>query len=324
MDDIAISDIRSDVLIKSAHHTLSTQAQALLDLADRVTESFAQAVRMILASKGRTIICGMGKSGLIGKKIAATLASTGTPSFFLHPGEAFHGDLGMIQAEDTLVLISYSGETEELIRLLPSLKSFGNPSIALVGNLDSTLAQHSDCVLDISVDRETCPNNLAPTTSTTMTAAMGDALAVALMESRHFQPQDFARFHPGGSLGRKLLTRVKDLMHKENLPVCGPDTHLKEAISVMTHGRMGVVLIQEDSQLVGIFTDGDLRRAMLRETANMIDKPMRELMTANPKTINENTMIVQAEERMLKDKITLLVAVDDGGKLSGILEIYDR
>jgi arabinose-5-phosphate isomerase len=324
MSDPSITSVHSDVLIESARRTLSTQAQALTNLANNVTEEFAKAVRMILESKGRTIICGMGKSGLIGKKIAATLASTGTPSFFLHPGEAFHGDLGMIQAQDTLILISYSGETEELMRLLPSLKNFGNPSIALVGNIESTLAKHCDCVLDISVDRETCPNNLAPTTSTTMTAAMGDALAVALMECRNFKPQDFARFHPGGSLGRKLLTRVKDLMHKDDLPVCTPDTTLKDAISVMTHGRMGVVLIQDANKLLGIFTDGDLRRAMLKESEGMIHKPMAILMTSNPKTINENVMIVQAEEQMLRDKITLLVVVDDSQNVSGILEIYDR
>lgn len=324
MSDPSTPSIHSDVLIDSARRTLSTQAQALANLANQVTEDFAKAVRMILTSKGRTIICGMGKSGLIGKKIAATLASTGTPSFFLHPGEAFHGDLGMIQPEDVLVLISFSGETEELMRLLPSLKSFGNPSIAMVGNIDSTLAKHCDCVLDLSIDKETCPNNLAPTTSTTMTTAMGDALAVALMECRNFQPQDFARFHPGGSLGRKLLTRVKDLMHKDNLPICTPNTSLKDAISVMTHGRMGVVLIQDEGQLLGIFTDGDLRRAMLKESEGMIHKTMASLMTPNPKTINENVMIVQAEEQMLRDKITLLVVVDDAKNLSGILEIYDR
>lgn len=324
MSDPSTPSIHSDVLIDSARRTLSTQAQALANLANQVTEDFAKAVRMILTSKGRTIICGMGKSGLIGKKIAATLASTGTPSFFLHPGEAFHGDLGMIQPEDVLVLISFSGETEELMRLLPSLKSFGNPSIAMVGNIDSTLAKHCDCVLDLSIDKETCPNNLAPTTSTTMTTAMGDALAVALMECRNFQPQDFARFHPGGSLGRKLLTRVKDLMHKDNLPICTPNTTLKDAISVMTHGRMGVVLIQDEGKLLGIFTDGDLRRAMLKESEGMIHKTMASLMTPNPKTINENVMIVQAEEQMLRDKITLLVVVDDAKNLSGILEIYDR
>ena len=324
MSDPSTPSIHSDVLIDSARRTLSTQAQALANLANQVTEDFAKAVRVILTSKGRTIICGMGKSGLIGKKIAATLASTGTPSFFLHPGEAFHGDLGMIQPEDVLVLISFSGETEELMRLLPSLKSFGNPSIAMVGNIDSTLAKHCDCVLDLSIDKETCPNNLAPTTSTTMTTAMGDALAVALMECRNFQPQDFARFHPGGSLGRKLLTRVKDLMHKDNLPICTPNTSLKDAISVMTHGRMGVVLIQDEGQLLGIFTDGDLRRAMLKESEGMIHKTMASLMTPNPKTINENVMIVQAEEQMLRDKITLLVVVDDAKNLSGILEIYDR
>ncbi len=311
-------------LIKSASKTLSTQAQALQSLANRVDHHFAKSVNLILEGKGRTIICGMGKSGLIGKKMAATFASTGTPSFFLHPGEAFHGDLGMIQANDVLILISYSGETEELIRLLPSLQSFGNVCIAMVGNVGSTLAKHCQCVLDISVDREVCPNNLAPTTSTTMTTAMGDALAVALMESRDFQPQDFARFHPGGSLGRKLLTRVKDLMHKENLPFCTPTTPLTEAITLMTQGRMGMVLIQQDTEVVGIFTDGDLRRAMLSAGAKMMEKTMQELMTHNPKTINENTLIVNAEEQMLRDKITLLVVTNDNNDVVGILEIYDR
>ncbi|WP_191602390.1 KpsF/GutQ family sugar-phosphate isomerase [Marinomonas algicola] len=314
----------NDQLIESARKTLSTQAQALQSLSSRVGMEFSTAVNLILAGQGRTIICGMGKSGLIGKKMAATLASTGTPSFFLHPGEAFHGDLGMVQANDILILISYSGETEELIRLLPSLQNFGNTCIAMVGNTASTLAKNCQCVLDIGVDREVCPNNLAPTTSTTMTTAMGDALAVALMESRNFQPQDFARFHPGGSLGRKLLTRVKDLMHKDNLPICSPSTPLTDAITLMTQGRMGVVLIKQDQQVVGIFTDGDLRRAMLSSGASMMSQTMSELMTKNPKTINENTLIVNAEEQMLRDKITLLVVTDDAQDVVGVLEIYDR
>ncbi|MBJ7550844.1 KpsF/GutQ family sugar-phosphate isomerase [Marinomonas ostreistagni] len=314
----------SQTLITSAKTTLTTQAQALMGLADRVDTQFSQAVTMMLNTKGRVIICGMGKSGIVGKKIAATLASTGTPSFFMHPGEAFHGDLGMVQRDDLLILISYSGETEEVIRLLPSLQNFGNQSIAIVGNPTSTLGQHCDCVLDIAIDREVCPNNLAPTTSTTMTIAMGDALAVALMQCRDFQPQDFARFHPGGSLGRKLLTRVRDLMHKDNLPFCSPETSLQDAIAVMTQGRKGVVLIKEGERLAGIFTDGDLRRAMLKDAAGMLSKTMSELMTANPKTISQDTMIVEAEERMLRDKITLLVAVDDNKNVVGLLEIYDR
>lgn len=314
----------SQTLITSAKTTLTTQAQALMGLADRVDTQFSQAVTMMLNTKGRVIICGMGKSGIVGKKIAATLASTGTPSFFMHPGEAFHGDLGMVQRDDLLILISYSGETEEVIRLLPSLQNFGNQSIAIVGNPTSTLGQHCDCVLDIAIDREVCPNNLAPTTSTTMTIAMGDALAVALMQCRDFQPQDFARFHPGGSLGRKLLTRVSDLMHKDNLPFCSPETSLQDAIAVMTKGRKGVVLIKEGERLAGIFTDGDLRRAMLKDAAGMLSKTMSELMTANPKTISQDTMIVEAEERMLRDKITLLVAVDDNKNVVGLLEIYDR
>lgn len=311
-------------LIASARNTLMIQAQALNGLAAKVDVAFSEAIQLILASQGRLIICGMGKSGLIGKKMAATFSSTGTPSFFLHPGEAFHGDLGMVQPQDILILISYSGETEEIIRLLPSLKSFGNTCIAMVGNNQSTLAKHCQCVIDISVDREVCPNNLAPTTSTTMTTAMGDALAVALMECRHFQPQDFARFHPGGSLGRKLLTCVKDLMHKDNLPICSPETSLKSAITLMTQGRMGVVLIKQQTQLVGIFTDGDLRRSLLNMEGDLMNAPVSQLMTVNPKTIHQNTLIVKAEEQMLHDKITLLVAVDDNDQVVGLLEIFDR
>ncbi|WP_067095907.1 KpsF/GutQ family sugar-phosphate isomerase [Marinomonas atlantica] len=323
-DTLSSVSCSTDTLIDSAKTTLKTQGQALMGLAERVDTQFSDAVNMALNCRGRVIICGMGKSGIVGKKIAATLASTGTPSFFMHPGEAFHGDLGMVHPDDLLILISYSGETEEVIRLLPSLKSFGNQSIAIVGNSLSTLAKHCDSVLDIAIDREVCPNNLAPTTSTTMTIAMGDALAVALMQCRDFQPQDFARFHPGGSLGRKLLTRVRDLMHKDNLPFCTPDTSLQEAIAVMTKGRKGVVLVKEDERLVGIFTDGDLRRSMLHDAAGMLTKTMAELMTANPKTISQETMIVEAEERMLRDKITLLVAVDDTKNVVGLLEIYDR
>lgn len=315
---------QTDTLIASAKMTLTTQGQALSGLAQRIDSSFSTAVEMILNGRGRTIICGMGKSGIVGKKIAATLASTGTPSFFMHPGEAFHGDLGMVHADDVLILISYSGETEEVIRLLPSLKNFGNQAIAIVGNPTSTLAQHCHCVLDIAIDRETCPNNLAPTTSTTMTIAMGDALAVALMQCRDFQPKDFARFHPGGSLGRKLLTRVRDLMHKDNLPFCKPSSSLQDAIAVMTQGRKGVVLVKEESRLVGIFTDGDLRRAMLKDAAGLLTKTVADVMTPNPKTISQDTMIVEAEERMLRDKITLLVAVDDKQNVTGLLEIYDR
>ncbi|MCO4785289.1 MAG: KpsF/GutQ family sugar-phosphate isomerase [Marinomonas atlantica] len=323
-DTLSSVSCSTDTLIDSAKTTLKTQGQALMGLAERVDTQFSDAVNMALNCRGRVIICGMGKSGIVGKKIAATLASTGTPSFFMHPGEAFHGDLGMVHPDDLLILISYSGETEEVIRLLPSLKSFGNQSIAIVGNSLSTLAKHCDSVLDIAIDREVCPNNLAPTTSTTMTIAMGDALAVALMQCRDFKPQDFARFHPGGSLGRKLLTRVRDLMHKDNLPFCTPDTSLQEAIAVMTKGRKGVVLVKEDERLVGIFTDGDLRRSMLHDAAGMLTKTMAELMTANPKTISQETMIVEAEERMLRDKITLLVAVDDTKNVVGLLEIYDR
>jgi arabinose-5-phosphate isomerase len=311
-------------VVDVAKEVIQTEIESLAFMSGRIDEAFSFAVGAILNSSGRTVICGMGKSGLIGKKIAASFASTGTPSFFMHPGEAFHGDLGMVKPEDVFIAISNSGETDEVLKLLPFLRDNGNFVIAITGNVHSTLSTNAQCHLDIAVPREACKLQLAPTSSTTATLVMGDALTVALMEKRQFQSEHFARFHPGGSLGRKLLTRVKDLMHSKNLPVCTSDASLKEAITVMTHGRMGVVLIQEKDQLLGIFTDGDLRRAMLKDSVGMIDKKMSELMTPKPKTINENVMIVEAEEQMLRDKITLLVVTNDDNELAGILEIYDR
>ncbi|MEP0072759.1 MAG: KpsF/GutQ family sugar-phosphate isomerase [Marinomonas sp.] len=311
-------------VINIAQEVIQTEIESLAFMSTRIDESFTLAVDVILKSSGRTIICGMGKSGIIGKKIAASFASTGTPSFFMHPGEAFHGDLGMVKPEDVFIAISNSGETDEVLKLLPFLHNNGNFVIAITGSMHSTLSRNAQCHLDIAVPREACKLQLAPTSSTTATLVMGDALTVALMEKRRFQPEHFARFHPGGSLGRKLLTRVKDLMHKDNIPTCTSNSSLKSAISVMTQGRMGVVVIQDEGELLGIFTDGDLRRAMLTESEGMMQKTMADLMTPNPKTINENVMIVEAEEQMLRDKITLLIVVDDAQNVSGILEIYDR
>lgn len=304
-----------------AKEALVAQAQAVAKLADRLDGQFQSAVDLILACEGRTVVCGMGKSGLIGKKMVATFASTGTPSFFLHPAEAFHGDLGMLKPVDVLVLISYSGETEELIKLIPSLKSFGNKFIAMTGSGNSTLAKHADIWLDILVDREVCPNNLAPTTSTLATMAMGDALAVALITANQFKPMDFARYHPGGSLGRKLLTRVADVMHSP-APIVSPASSFQDCLLMMTQSRLGLAMVMDGNELVGIVTDGDLRRALLKNN-QVIHASVTEFMTLNPHTIPADCRVSVAEAYMLENKIRALAVVDDCGAIVGVVEIFD-
>lgn len=303
--------------------SLEAQSRALRALAYRLGSEFEQAVALILAGRGRTVFCGMGKSGLIGRKIAATLASTGTPSFFLHPAEAGHGDLGMLTPEDLVVLISYSGETEELVKLLPSLQHFGNRLIGVTGNPLSTLGKRCNVVLEIAVEREVCPNNLAPTTSTLVTLALGDALACALIKARDFKPRDFAKLHPGGRLGRRLLTRVGDLMRTEDLPIVAPDTRVQEALFVMTQGRLGTTLVMEGDRLAGIVTDGDLRRALMGNRA-LLDRPVHQIMTRNPVTIRADAPLAQAEALMRENKIKLLVATDEWNRVVGLLEIFDN
>lgn len=309
-------------IIDIARRTIHSQADAVAKLEGQIDGAFARAVNMIVAARGHTIISGMGKSGHIGSKIAATLASTGTPAFFVHPAEAFHGDLGMITPEDVIVLISYSGETDEVIKLIPSLKSFGVGIIAIVGTAASTLGRNADVTLTMEVEREVCPNNLAPTNSTLTTLALGDALAVALMEERQFQSSDFARFHPGGSLGRRLLTRVSDVMHKPPIPVVAPGTPMLEAVSVMNEGRLGIVVVAEDGQVLGIVTDGDLRRAITKGT-DFLFEPCDNIMTRTPVTVNSDEMFADAEQLMLQRKINTLLVVDDQGSLAGVLQIYD-
>ncbi|KHL75602.1 arabinose 5-phosphate isomerase [Pseudomonas putida] len=304
-----------------AKQALTAQAKAVETLAHRLDGEFQHAVELLLSCKGRTVVCGMGKSGLIGQKMVATFASTGTPSFFLHPAEAFHGDLGMLKPVDVLILISYSGETEELIKLIPSLKSFGNKIIAITGNGNSTLAKHSDTWLDISVEREVCPNNLAPTTSTLATMAMGDALAVALIEAIQFKPMDFARYHPGGSLGRKLLTRVKDVMHTP-APIVGRETSFHDCLLAMTKSRLGLAVVMNDQRLVGIVTDGDLRRALL-ENEGIIRETVAQFMTAKPHTIVEDAQLSEAELYMRDNKIRALAVTNAGGEVVGVVEIFD-
>lgn len=247
-------------VIKIAQNVIRTEIEGLSYMSERIGDEFTEAVDAILSTKGRTIICGMGKSGIIGKKIAASFASTGTPSFFMHPGEAFHGDLGMVKPEDVFVAISNSGETEEVLKLLPFLKDNGNYIIAITGRVNSTLARNSNCHLDIAVPKEACPHQLAPTSSTTATLVMGDALTVALMDSRNFQPENFARFHPGGSLGRRLLSKVKDEMIVD-LPTINGESDFPSVIHAISNGKLGVVLVEQKND-IAIITDGDVRRAM--------------------------------------------------------------
>ena len=305
-----------------AKEALIAQAQAVGLLADRLDGEFQRAVELMLECKGRAAVCGMGKSGLIGQKMVATFASTGTPSFFLHPAEAFHGDLGMLKPIDVLILISYSGETEEVVKLIPSLRSFGNKIIAMTGNGKSTLAKYADIWLDISVEREVCPNNLAPTTSTLATMAMGDALAVALIEALDFKPMDFARYHPGGSLGRKLLTRVSDVM-KTNTPIVGLDTNFHDCLWVMTASRLGLAVVLDEGKLIGIVTDGDLRRALL-DSPGVVEAKVSEFMTANPHTIKADAQLSEAEGYMLDRKIRALpVTATDSDEIVGVVEIFD-
>ncbi len=310
-------------ILSIAKESLTEQAKALVRMADELGEEFEKAVQLILQTKGRVVVCGMGKSGLVGKKMMATFASTGTPSFFMHPAEAFHGDLGMLAREDLLILISYSGETDEILNLLPSIKHFGNKIISIVGNNQSTMAKHSDIVLNVRVEKEVCPNNLAPTTSTLATMGMGDALAVALIKERGFQAADFARYHPGGSLGRRLLTRVKDVMHTRNLPAVHADVPLKDAVLAISEGRLGLAVIVEQGQVRGIVTDGDLRRALVNRV-DINQALIGDIMTENPVTITPDMMLTDAEKLMLEKKIKALIVVDDNYQMSGILEIFDR
>jgi arabinose-5-phosphate isomerase len=312
-----------DRLVQEARETLTEQSQCIAELAARVDESFGRAVGLMYSTPGHVVITGMGKSGNIGRKMAATLASTGTPSFFLHPAEAFHGDLGMITERDTLLLISYSGETEEVVRLLPHLLRMGTPIISLIGAMDSTLAKAADVAIDVSVVREACPNNLAPTNSTLAAMAMGDALAVSLMRARQFGADDFARLHPGGSLGRRLLTRVKDVMHRRELPVVSPSQTVRESLFTITRGRLGLALVLDHGVLKGIVTDGDLRRAMQRHE-DVLEVPVAEIMSTHPVTIDENALLSDAEKLMRRRKIKALVVVNPNGLTSGLVEIFDR
>lgn len=303
-----------------AREVLRIEARAIADLEASLDGRFSDAVELILSNTGRVIVCGMGKSGIIGKKIAATLASTGTPSFFMHPGEAFHGDLGMVTPEDVFVAISHSGETDELLKLLPFLIDNGNSIIAMTGNSHSTLAQHSSVHLSVQVAREACPLQLAPTASTTATLAMGDAFAVALMKARDFQAHHFARFHPGGSLGRRLLQPVRAEMRSDNLPFITARAPADQVLAAVTDGDLGVALVSDEAcRIVGVITDGDLRRALQQHRQAFFDRTAADLMTANPVTIGIDSSMHTAIELMAKHHITLLVVVD-GEQVVGVVQ----
>jgi arabinose-5-phosphate isomerase len=302
---------------KIAKEVLQIEANELLN-AD--ISGIEKAVEITYNTPGKLIVTGVGKSGLIGGKIAATLASTGTPSFFIHPTEALHGDLGMIGKNDSVLAISYSGESEELIKILPHIKRFDVPLIAMTGKLNSTLARYADVVLNIHVQKEACPLNVAPTSSTTLTLAMGDALAVCLMKKRNFTKEDFASFHPGGTLGKKLFVKIKDLM-KKDFPVADEKDSLKEAIIKMTEGKIGHVLFLDNGKIKAILSDGDLRRAMMSENFDLNKKAI-EFATKNPKTINENILASNALKYMENNKIQLLPVVDDKENVVGVIHIH--
>jgi arabinose-5-phosphate isomerase len=306
-----------------AKRVFDIEIESLKEVADAIGDEFTAAVDAILNSKGKLIVAGVGKSGLIGTKIAATLASTGTPSFFLHPGEAFHGDLGMVEPNDLVILISYSGETDEVLKIIPFLKWNKNKIISITGNPNSTIAKNSDHHLNVRITREACPLELAPTSSTTVTLVMGDALAVALMEARQFQHEDFARFHPGGSLGRKLLVKVKDLMRRDNLPYIHKNASFTEMLLCMSEGKLGLVIVGSADRIEGVVTDGDLRRALVRnpDTSKLV---ISEMMTADPVIIDPEEYINQAEQLMIERKIaTILVGSSLERTIAGVYQIYN-
>lgn len=307
-----------------AKEVLDIEAHSILKLKSCINESFEHAIELLYSCKGRVIVTGMGKSGLIGKKIAATLSSTGTPSYFLHPAESTHGDSGIITREDVIIAISNSGETQELLNLLPLLKRFGVPIIGLTGNLSSTLARTSDVILDISVEREACPLNKAPTASTTVTLAMGDALAVCLLEKRGFTEEDFLIFHPGGALGKGFLYKVEELMLTgEKLPLAYEDDRFTDVIELISQKKLGIaVLTDKNGKMTGVLTDGDIRRTLIKYH-NVQDIKAKEVMTLNPKTILPSELAAKALHLMEKYSITALAITDENKRPVGILHIHD-
>lgn len=298
------------------------EAQAILDLIPQLTEDFSRSIDLIYNCRGRFIITGVGKSGHIGAKIAATLASTGTPSFFVNPLDAYHGDLGMFTSDDVVMAISYSGNTDELLRFIPLLLERRIPIIGMSGNPNSLLAQYSNYHLNISVNHEACPLNLAPTSSTTATLAMGDAIACALMRIRHFKTSDFAQFHPGGSLGKRLLSKVKDYMVSTNLPIVSLESKVSDTIIEISKTKQGIAVAIHDNKVVGVVTDGDVRRAMQDKKDIFFSLTVKEIMSWNPKTITETAKLSEAEDLMRKHNIHSLIVINENNQLAGIIDAF--
>jgi len=309
-------------VIASAKTLFSAYREALTGLEAGLGPDFFKTVDLMKASIGHVVVCGMGKSGIIGRKISATLASTGTPSLFLHPAEAIHGDLGMLRRGDIVLLISYSGSTEEIVRLLPAFKRLDARLIAMTGNPSSIIATSAEISLDISVDREACPLNLAPTTSSLNSLVLGDAIAVALMEARGFQESDFANTHPGGALGRRLLTRVRDQMRSKNLPFVDATASVQDALLVMTEGRLGLALVGSRDKLSGVITDGDLRR-LLVNGADLKSTKVCDVASPVPLTIGPDEMMGTAEAKMLESRVQCLVVITEAGHVDGVIQIYE-
>jgi arabinose-5-phosphate isomerase len=314
--------INNQEILNIAQDSISVEIESLQRMKKSLDERFCKAIAMIQASAGRLIVSGMGKSGIIGKKISATLSSTGTASYFVHPGEAFHGDLGMIKEDDIVLMISYSGETEELVRLIPFLKHQKNTIIAFTGNHQSTLSKHADVSLDISVEREACSINLAPTSSTTAMLVMGDALAVTLAKLNNFQPEDFAKFHPGGNIGKILLTTVADVMVKQNLPKVLRGAHFREILETISSANLGLTAVIDSDAVLGIITDGDIRRT-IEKSESPQSLCAGEIMSSSPKMIAPDTRVTEAEKLMIQYHINALLVTNEKKQLLGVLRRND-
>lgn len=311
------------MILETAREVLLNESEALLRIREGLNGEFVAAVELILGCSGKVILTGIGKSGLVAKKIAATLASTGTPSFYLNPSEAFHGDLGMISKEDVIMALSYSGETDEVLKIVPFIHENGNRLIAMTGNSESALAKNSDILLNVEVEREACILHLAPTSSTAAQLALGDALACALMKLRNFSAQDFARLHPGGSLGRRLLMRVEQIMRKHDLPIVTEEATAIEMIHEISRGGLGLIVVQRQDEILGIITDGDIRRAMQSRQAGFFDIRPMDIATREPKMIHPESKLIEAERSMTQHKVNSLLVVDNDGRLVGVIQIYD-
>ena len=298
------------------------EAEAVLGLISQLDDNFEQAVTLMYECKGKVIVTGVGKSGHIGAKIAATLSSTGTPSFFINPLDVFHGDLGVMTPDDVVLAISNSGQTDELLRFIPMVLHMHIPIIGMSGNPGSLLAKYSTCFLNVGVEKEACPLNLAPTSSTMAQMAMGDALAVALIEKRNFQPHDFAQFHPGGELGKRLLTTAQDVMRSDDMPILPPEMHLGEAIILVSKGKLGLGIAEVDNKIVGLITDGDIRRAMEKWQAEFFDRTVSDIMTRTPKTVKPDTKITEIQRIMNKYKVHSVLVIDNDDHLLGVVDHY--